>query len=318
MSVLDSIREMVQEANSILIVTHENPDGDAIGSSLGFMHGLLKLEKQVDVFIPSVSKMYSFLPGFDLIKHELAEDAAYDLCVALDSSDLERLAEGRAWFEKIGKTIVIDHHITNQNFGDANYVNAVASSTCQNIIVVLAAMEVAINKDMATCIYTGMLTDTGGFRYNVQAETFEFAGMMMEAGVNIAEIYRNVFDLTTEARTRLLGRALSRLELFDDNKVAFTYVLNDDLVEFGNEEGDHESIVNFGRNIEGVEVSIFIREKDDQFKVSLRSNEYVDVSSIASKYAGGGHIRAAGFSLPSNSLEIAKETVLAEIRKQLK
>ncbi len=317
MSVLDSIREMVQKAKSILIITHENPDGDAVGSSLGFMHGLLKLEKNVDVYIPRVNKMFSFLPGFDLIKNELPDDASYDLCVALDSSDLERLAEGRKWFEKIENTIVIDHHITNQNFGDANYVNAVASSTCQNIIVVLAAMEVAINKDMATCIYTGMLTDTGGFRHNVQSETFEFAGMMMEAGVNIAEIYRNVFDLTTEARTRLLGRALSRLEILENGKVAFTYVTVEDWNEFENQDGDHENIVNYGRNIEGVEVSIMLREKDGQYKVSLRSNDYVDVSIIASKYAGGGHLRASGFSVPG-PLEQAKETVLAEIKKQLK
>ena len=317
MSVLDSIREMVQKAKSILIITHENPDGDAVGSSLGFMHGLLKLEKNVDVYIPRVNKMFSFFPGFDLIKNELPDDASYDLCVALDSSDLERLAEGRKWFEKIENTIVIDHHITNQNFGDANYVNAVASSTCQNIIVVLAAMEVAINKDMATCIYTGMLTDTGGFRHNVQSETFEFAGMMMEAGVNIAEIYRNVFDLTTEARTRLLGRALSRLEILENGKVAFTYVTAEDWNEFENQDGDHENIVNYGRNIEGVEVSIMLREKDGQYKVSLRSNDYVDVSIIASKYAGGGHLRVSGFSVPGQ-LEQAKETVLAEIKKQLK
>ena len=317
MSVLDSIREMIQKAKKILIITHENPDGDAVGSSLGFMHGLKKLEKEVDVYLPVVNKMYSFLPGFDCIKNELPDDAEYDLCVALDSSDLERLGEGRKWFEKIADTIVIDHHITNQNFGDANYVNAVASSTCQNIIVVLAAMEVAINKDMAKCMYTGMLTDTGGFRHNVQPETFEFASMLVEAGVNVAEIYRKVFDVTTEARTRLLGRAISRLELLEEGKVAFTYVTEADFAEFGNEDGDHENIVNYGRNIEGVEVSIMLREKEGNFKVSLRANEYIDVSIIASKYAGGGHLRAAGFSVPG-PIETAKETVLAEIRKQLK
>lgn len=317
MSVLESIKEMIQNAKSILIVTHENPDGDAVGSSLGFMHGIKKFGKDVDVYIPVVNKMYDFLPGFDCIKNELQEDASYDLCISLDSSDLERLGEGRVWFEKIEKTIVIDHHITNQNFGDTNYVNAVASSTCQNIIVVLAAMDVAINKEMATCIYTGMLTDTGGFRYNVQSETFEFAGMMLEAGINIAEIYRRVFDLTTESRTRLLGRALTRLEILEEGRVAYTYVTNEDWNEFANQDGDHENIVNYGRNIEGVEVSVLFREKDGRYKVSLRSNEYVDVSIIASKYAGGGHLRASGFEIPG-AIEQAKENVLSEIRKQLK
>lgn len=317
MSVLDSIKEKIENANSILILTHENPDGDAIGSSIGFMHGLKKLDKKVDVYIPELSRVYDFLPGYEEVKTELTGNEEYDLCIALDSSDVERLGVGKEWFKKIGNTIVIDHHITNQNFGDANYVNAVASSTCQNIIVILAALEVAINKDMATCIYSGMLTDTGGFRYNVQSETFEFAGMLLETGVDIAKIYRRLFDETTEARTRLLARALDRLEILENGKIAYTYITGKDFEELHNEDGDQENIVNYGRNIAGVEVSIFIREKDGRYKVSLRSNDYVDVSRIAAKYAGGGHIKAAGFEL-TMSLEQAKDVVVKEIASQLK
>lgn len=317
MSVLDDIKEKIENAESILIITHENPDGDAIGSSLGFMHGLKKLEKSVDVFIPKGNPSYSFLPGYQDIKNSLESTDKYDLCVALDSSNLDILGEGKIWFEKIKNTLVIDHHITNQNYGDANYVNAVASSTCQNIIVVLASLGVAINKDMATCIYSGMLTDTGGFRYNVQPETFEFAGMLLETGIDIAKIYRNLFDLTTTPRLKLLSRALSRLELFEDNKIAFTYVTATDATDFGIQEGDYEGIVNNGRNIDGVEVSVFIREKNGKYKVSLRSNDYVDVSRIAVKYGGGGHVRASGFEL-SMSFEQAKEIVISELREQLK
>lgn len=317
MSVLDSIKEKIENANSVLILTHENPDGDAIGSSIGFMHGLKKLDKKVDVYIPELSRVYDFLPGYEEVKTELTGNEEYDLCIALDSSDVERLGVGKEWFKKIGNTIVIDHHITNQNFGDANYVNAVASSTCQNIIVILAALEVAINKDMATCIYSGMLTDTGGFRYNVQSETFEFAGMLLETGVDIAKIYRRLFDETTEARTRLLARALDRLEILENGKIAYTYITGKDFEELHNEDGDQENIVNYGRNIAGVEVSIFIREKDGRYKVSLRSNDYVDVSRIAAKYAGGGHIKAAGFEL-TMSLEQAKDVVVKEIVSQLK
>lgn len=317
MSVLEDIKAIIDNAQKILIVTHENPDGDAIGSSLGFMHGLRKLDKDVTVYIPSVNKMYDFLPGSDEIRHELGEDETFDVCVALDSSDIERLGEGKLWFEKAEKTIVIDHHITNQNYGDANYVNAVACSTCQNIIVVLASMEVAINKIMGTCIYAGMLTDTGGFRYNVQSETFEFVSMLLEAGIEIAPIYRNLFDLTTESRTRLLGRALERLEVLENGKITFTYVIKADEAEFNCQDGDYENIVNYGRNIEGVEVSIFFREKSEgSIKVSLRANDYVDVSIIASKYAGGGHLRAAGFEI-SGTLEQAKNIVIDEIKKQI-
>lgn len=318
MSVLQEIKEKVFEASNILILTHENPDGDAIGSSLGFMHALKKIGKQVTVVIPTINNMFGFLPGYDEIKSDISDVSEFDLCVALDSSDIDRLHSCKPYFEQIKNTIVIDHHITNQNFGDVNYVNAIASSTCQNLIVVLAAMEIAISKEMAECIYTGILTDTGGFRYNTQSETFEFAAMLLETGIDISKIYRLVFDMTTENRTRLLARALERLEVLEDGKVSFTYITSKDEEELQNQDGDHEGIVNYGRNIDGVEVSIFLREKDNNnYKISLRANEYVDVSQIASKFAGGGHLRAAGFEL-SGDIEQIKQTVVEEIKKQLK
>ncbi|MBQ9267832.1 MAG: bifunctional oligoribonuclease/PAP phosphatase NrnA [Clostridia bacterium] len=318
MSVLEQIKEKVDQATNILILTHENPDGDAVGSSLGFMNALKKIGKKVTVLIPEINNMYSFLPGFDEIKHEIDTPEEFDLCIALDSADIERLHICKPYFEKIEHTVVIDHHITNQNFGDVNYVNAIASSTCQNLIVVLAAMDIAISKEMAECIYTGILTDTGGFRYNTQSETFEFAAMLLETGIDIAKIYRLVFDTTTEKRTRLLSRALDRLEILEEGKVAFTYITKQDEEDLQAEDGDHENIVNYGRNIEGVEVSIFAREKGEgKYKLSLRANEYVDVSQIAAKYAGGGHLRAAGLEM-NMPIEQVKQTIVDEIKKQLK
>lgn len=317
MSVLESIKEKIDESNSIVILTHEHPDGDAVGSSLAFMHALKKIGKNVDVVIPGVHRMYSVLPGFEEIKEACADDYNYDLCIALDSSDLERLHDCRSIFEKTKNTIVVDHHITNQNFGDVNYVNAVASSTCQNLLVVFAYMDIAISKDIASCIYAGILTDTGGFRYNVQTETFEFVSMLLETGIDNVKIYRNLFDLTSFPRTKLLGRALDKLELLCDNKVAFTYITKQDEEECGTTDGDQEGIVNYGRNIEGVEVSIFVRELEDKRKISLRSNEYLDVSLIATKYGGGGHMKAAGIGTDM-SLEVIKQTLISEIEKQLK
>lgn len=316
-TVLDNIKESIANSNSILILTHENPDGDAVGSSLGFMHALKKLDKEVTILIPTINSMYSFLPGFDQIKKEIDDYRKYDLCIALDSSDLERLHVCRPYFEAIENTIVIDHHITNQNYADVNYVNAIASSTCQNLIIVLAFLGISISKEIAECLYTGILTDTGGFRYNTQSETFEFAGMLAETGIDISKIYRLLFDTTTEKRTRLLSRALNRLELLENGKIAFTYITMTDVEELKNEDGDQEGIVNFGRNIEGVEVSIFVREKGGKYKVSLRANEYVDVSQISAKFAGGGHLRAAGFEI-SMSLDQLKQTIVEEIKKQLK
>ena len=239
------------------------------------------------------------------------------MCIALDSSDLERLGSGREYFEAIEHTSVIDHHITNQGFGDITYLNAVASSTCENMIVVLAAMNIAINKEIAESLYTGILTDTGAFRYNAQPETYEFVAMLLETGVETGKIYRKLFDLTTLNRTKLLARALERLEILEDGKVAFTYIIREDLEELNLEESDTEGIVNHGRNIEGTEVSIFIKEQDGKHKVSLRANEYIDVSVVASKFAGGGHVRAAGFESVM-TMEQIKIAILEEVKKQLK
>lgn len=317
MSVLENIKEKIEVSNSIVILTHEHPDGDAVGSSLALMHGLKRIGKNVDVVIPEVNQMYSILPGFEEIKDSCADGHNYDLCIALDSSDLERLHVLKDVFRSAKHTIVIDHHITNQNFGDVNYVNAVASSTCQNLLVILAYMDIAISKDIAACVYAGMLTDTGGFRYNVQTETFEFAAMLLETGIDITKIYRNLFDVTTISRTKLLGKAIDKLELLADGKIAFTYILAEDEAEAGSSNGDHENIVNYGRNIDGVEVSIFVREVENKFKVSMRSNEYLDVSLIATKYGGGGHMKAAGLTTDM-SIELIKKTLVGEIEKVLK
>lgn len=316
MSVLENIKEKILESNSIVILTHESPDGDAVGSSLGLMNALKKIDKKVDVIIPELNKMYEILPGYDEIKHTVEEDYNYDLCIALDCADFERLNTCKDIFKNTKNTIVIDHHITNQNFGDINYINAVASSTCQNLIVVMGYLDIPISKDIAECLYSGILTDTGGFRYNVQIETFEFAAMLLETGIDISKIYRHLFDLTTLSRTKLLGKAIDRMELLSNGRIAYTYILKEDEEMFGALNGDHEGIVNYGRDIENVEVSVLVREVEGKYKVSLRSNDLVNVSLIATKFGGGGHMRASGLS-SDMSFDLLKQTIVSEIEKQL-
>ena len=320
MSVLENINEKISNANSVLILTHENPDGDAIGSSLALYNALLKLEKKALVYIPIPDKTFSFLPGYsEMMTGEIMPIYKdFDLCISLDASDLNRLGNPKELFTSIDDTICIDHHITNQNYADINYVNAVASSTCENLMVIMASLNIAINKEIAECLYTGILTDTGGFRYSCQPETMEMVATLMETGVNTAKIYRTVYDITTFSKTKLTGRCIDRLELTEDGKIAFTYVLKADLDEFNLEESDTDQIVYFGRDIDSVEVSLFAKERDDgTFKISMRSNEIVDVSVVASKFGGGGHVRAAGCEF-SMTLEQIKKLLLEEIYKQLK
>ncbi len=320
MSVLDNINEKISNANSVLILTHENPDGDAIGSSLALYNALLKLEKKALVYIPIPDKTFSFLPGYsEIMTGEIMPIYKdFDLCISLDSSDLNRLGNPKELFNSIDNTICIDHHITNQNYADINYVNAVASSTCENLMVIMASLNLAINKEIAECLYTGILTDTGGFRYSCQPETMEMVATIMETGVNTAKIYRTVYDITTFAKTKLTGRCIDRLELTEDAKIAFTYVLKADLDELNLEESDTDQIVYFGRDIDSVEVSLLAKERaDGTFKISMRSNEIVDVSVVASKFGGGGHVRAAGCEF-SMTLDQIKQSLFEEIYKQLK
>ena len=319
MSVLDNIKEKIMSSSSILILTHENPDGDAIGSSLALYNALLKIEKKALVYIPIPDKTYSFLPGYnEMMSGEIMPIYKdFDLCISLDASDLNRLGNAKELFEEIGSTICIDHHITNQNYADINYVNAVASSTCENLMVIMAGLDIAINKEIGECLYTGILTDTGGFRYSCQPETMEMVATIMETGVNTGKIYRTIYDITTYAKTKLSGRCIDRLELTEDGKIAFTYVLKADLNEFGLEESDTDQIVYFGRDIDSVEVSLFAKEREDgSFKVSMRSNDIVDVSVVASKFGGGGHVRAAGCE-SAMTLEQIRQALTEEIYKQL-
>jgi len=318
MKTLENILEEINNANSIVILTHENPDGDAVGTSLALYNSLKAYGKNnIDLIIPECPKTFMFLPNAGEIKKETDIDN-YDLAIAIDCASLEMLNGGRKYFEGAESTVVIDHHGTNTMYGDLNFVNPNAPACSEVMIVVLNSFNMAIDKEIGTCLLVGIITDTGGFKYQgVTAETFEFVAGLLNKGVNVSETYRKVLQVKTRSAFELARVANERLELLDDGKIAFTYVTLEDYEKFGNTYGDHEGIVDIGRDIEGVEVSIFVRAvKGKGLKVSLRSNEKVDVDEIALLYGGGGHPKAAGFSI-NESLEAVKEKVLSEVRHYL-
>ena len=180
---LDNIIEEINNASSIVILTHENPDGDAIGSSLALYNGLKQLEKNADVIIPEYSNTYKFLPNASDIKKEGNADS-YDLAIALDCGDIKRLNGFAKYFEDANTKISIDHHSANTMFADYNFVNPAAPACCQILITVLEALGVTINKEIGTCLLTGIITDTGGFKYSgVTAETFEFTAELLNKGI---------------------------------------------------------------------------------------------------------------------------------------
>ena len=316
--IIDEILEEIKKANNIVILTHETPDGDAIGSSMAMKHAIESLGRNVDVIIPDFSDCFKFLPGTSDIKKE-SDTQRYDLAIALDCADYKILKGYDPYFEKARNKIVIDHHGSNKMYGDINFVNPVAPACCQILLGMFEYMEIDINKDIGECIITGIITDTGGFNYNVTAETFEFAADILRKGVDTSEVYKRVMQTKTKANFELNRLASERMEFFFDGKVAFTYITLEDEERFSAKTGDHEGLVDIGRCIEGVEVSVFLHEnkgKQNGFKLSLRSSEYVNVSDICIMFGGGGHTRAAGAWIPGTVDQI-KEKVLAEIKKQL-
>ena len=315
---LDEILKEINEAENIVILTHETPDGDAIGSSLGMKLALEKIGKNADIIMSKYARMYSFLPGFETIKGE-SEIKNYDLAISLDCATLKRM-DNKEYFENAKKTIVIDHHGSNNMYGDINYVNPVSPACSEILLVILNYFEIEIDVKIGTCLMTGIITDTGGLQYpSTTADTFEYAAELLRKGVNISEICKKTLQTKTKANFELSKRVMERVELLEDGKVAFSYITTKDMEEVNAEEGDHEGLVNIGREIEGVEVAIFIRQKenDDLYKVSMRTGDKVNASDVCLMFGGGGHPRAAGALIPG-TIEQVKEKLLKEVRKALK
>ncbi len=281
-------------------------------------NALCKMEKEVDIVIPEYPKTFDFLPGIDKVKSEGRKDLPYDLAIALDCADTKRLKGYEELYETAKVTVSIDHHGSNTMYADYNYVNPVTPACAQILAEILGTIGIEMDKDIGECLITGILTDTGGFRYEgVSTETFEIAARILSLGVNISDICRKVLGVKTKAHFELTKIIMDRMEFFENGKIAFTYMTLEDEKRLNVMPGDHEGIVEIGRDIEDVEVSIFLREIEDGFKISLRSNEYVNVSEVCSIFSGGGHIRAAGCTIHF-PLEQAKEKIIDRVKTFLK
>lgn len=314
---IDNIKEEIEKAEDIVILTHECPDGDAVGSALAMYLTLKKLGKKVDVIIPEYSNVFKFLPGADEIKKEGKEEP-YDLAISVDVTGIGRLNGFAKYFEDAKTKIQIDHHQVNEMFADYNFVNPASPACAQNLIFIIEQLGVEIDKEIGTCLLTGIITDTGGFKYEgVSAETFEFTSWLLAKGVNVSEVYKKVLQTKTKANFELRKLIMDRMEFLCDNKITFTYMTLEDERNVGALPGDHEGLVEVGRDIEGVEVSIFIREIENGYKASLRSNNYVNVSDVCIPFNGGGHIRAAGCNI-QGTLEQVKEKIVNEVEKHIK
>ncbi|PTT19966.1 DHH family phosphoesterase [Chryseobacterium sp. HMWF028] len=299
---------LLTQDSKIVILTHYNPDGDAIGSSLGLKHYLKAKGILAEVIVPNdFPKFLKWMPEAKKViiaeyKRKLASDiiAGADVIFCLDFNSPSRIGLLGDWLVKApGKKILIDHHQQPEQF-DFVYSDTVIPATSQMIYHFIEAMndEKLVNQDMAECLYTGIMTDTGGFRFrSTSATTHRIIANLIEHGADPAMITSNTWDTNTVSRLHLLALVLGRIEVVNDGTVAVLSLTRNELKEFGFQKGDTEGFVNYGLSIAGVKMSAFFMEDlyEDFVKISFRSKDDVDVNQFSRKYFnGGGHINAAG------------------------
>ncbi len=290
------LEELIRGADTIAILGHTNPDGDCIGSCLAACNYIKEQEpgRNVTVFLEKGPQNIAFLKNFDAICHEIPQGYRADLCICLDCSARGMLKDFEPVFDGAARSICIDHHVTNPGYAMENVIDASASSACEVLYGQLD--EAKISRDVAECLYTGIITDSGVFKYeNTSARTMEIAGRLMEKGIQFGRIIDEAFYRRTYRQAQILGRALMDSHTLLDGKAVFSVVYKKDMDFYGVEKSDLNGIVEQLRLIDGVEAAIFLSESGaDEYKVSLRSKNYVDVSVIAGAFGGGGHRKAAG------------------------
>jgi bifunctional oligoribonuclease and PAP phosphatase NrnA len=313
--ILSNIGSIIKEKKDFAIVCHSSPDGDSLGSMLGLYSCLSEIGKNADVFVEDVvPEKFYFLPlSNEICSIEESKDR-YDCVFVLDCGDLDRLGSCRDIIYKCNTVINIDHHLTNDLFGHINFVDTNASSVGEIIYQLLKINGFEISKNTAICLYTSIIADTGGFKYsNTTSMTLSIAGDLINTGINFSDINNRVFDIKTITQIKLISKVTSTLTTFLNDKVAIIYLSKGMLEECNATEDDASEFVNFARDISGVEVGVFIKEKDPKVsRVSLRSKNYADVRAIAEKFGGGGHLRAAGCTV-EGSIQEAMQIILNEI-----
>jgi bifunctional oligoribonuclease and PAP phosphatase NrnA len=308
---LAQVLQEIQQRRRFLVTSHARPDGDAIGSTLALAHILRKMGKSAEIVLGDpVPLLYHPLPGSETIVHSSQVNGDYDAVIILECDSVQRTR--LRGLENLF-LINIDHHASSRPFANINWIDPSAVATAELIFRLAQAAQVKITPEIATCLYTAVLTDTGAFCYApTNACTFELAKFLVEHGADPGKIAQSVYFSSPMSKMCLLGAALSRLER--DGAITWMSVTRYDMERFGALDEDCEGLVNYALGIAGVEVAIFFREvAHERIRVSIRSKGAVNVAEIAQKFGGGGHECAGGFSTEGPVKEAARR-VLAELR----
>ena len=316
---MHTIVKQLQKSRKALITSHINPDGDAIGSLVAMGVALRSHGVATTLFNESpIPAVYRFLPGVELISRSVRAAGDFDTAIVLDCGGLDRVGSLAEMVAAVPVVINIDHHITNDGFGDLQMIDAEACATAEIIYRLITAMGIEIDQTMATSIYTGIVTDTGSFRFsNTNRAAFAICDEMVSKGVAPYNVAQHVYGTYSLGRIKLLNLALETIEISSNGNVSLMVLSRKMLDETGTHPEDADGLINYARRIEDVKLAALIQEQENgfhgqagkkQYHVSLRSDGSVDVAAIASSFGGGGHPSAAGFGI---------KTTLADVKHKL-
>lgn len=315
-----SLDSCLREKKLVGIAGHVRPDGDCTGSCLAVFnyirenfHGI-----RVDLYLEPIPEKFLFLKNADQIQSMEKADKKkkYDLFIALDCGDTERLGSAAVFFESAIETLCVDHHVTNQSFADINYIFPRASSASELVYELMDPEK--ITKEIAECLYVGIAHDTGIFQYSCTSpKTMRIAGELMGKGINYPKIVDETYYIKSFNQQRIWGKAMLDSRLCCDGKCIYSILTLADMDKFHVSSKELDGIVSQLRSTIGVEVAIFLYETQDGYKASLRSAAYVDVAKIAVEFGGGGHARAAGASMQEKDTEKILQSLIQRIEIQL-
>ena len=311
---LGAVADALRSHDRFLLVTHENPDGDALGSLLAMKLALDALGKDSEMYLygdAPLPREYGFMP-LEGLRREPPGDAAERVLVALDCANEQRIGPDETLLEQASMTIDIDHHHDNTRFGDLNLVVGDASSTSEVLRDLFAELGVDLTPEIAEALYIALVTDTGRFQYtNTTPKALRLAAELVEAGADVHRVFQDIYESIGFAKLKLLARVLERAQVYEGGRLVVSYLLRSDFTELSAAEAYSEGLIDYLRMAEGAEMVAMIREpplrKGPARRVSLRaSNDKIDVSAIARKSEGGGHRQAAGFSSGKSVEEITQ------------
>jgi len=316
---INEIVDRIKLFKKIAITFHSSPDGDSLGSALALLIGLRKLKKEVYIISKDViPQTFLFLPCSSEINGEAIEPLVDTECViVLDCGDFKRINANLCMKNRKFELINMDHHLSNDLYGDFNFVDTSASAVGEIVYEVLGLLHVEIDSEISTCLYTSLLTDTGSFRHSsTTAVTHNIAGQLINTGIEFSNIHRMIFENKKFEKIKFYGEVINNMTSELNAKVCIMYISKKILEKYETVSSDTSDVITFGDSVDTVEVTILIKEAENGVKVSLRSKSLVDVSKIAEVFNGGGHIRASGFFTVGNFHD-TKVKLLEIIEKEL-